>query len=106
MTTPAEDVSFRWEEEELFHPPRTAPPPKILWSCIARNATILVEATAHDLLFMNNDLCWDYYGVETDDDVCHAVRETAYGLLARKATAGYEFHQPATLKMALFSPRH
>lgn len=45
--------------------------PRILWSCIARNEIVLVETGSND----------------------PAVRETAQGLLSRKATPGYEFHR-------------
>ena len=56
MTTPADQAT-----------------PKILWSCVARNETILAEAGE------------DCYG--------GLVAETAKGLLSRKPTPGYEFHQ-------------
>lgn len=54
--------------------------PKILWSCIARNATVLVETGSND----------------------PAVRETAQGLLSRKPTPGYEFHQRRRLRGCKF----
>jgi len=47
--------------------------PKILWSCVARNNVILAEAGE------------EIYGGR--------VAETAQGLLKRKATPGFEFHQ-------------
>ncbi|GAX22170.1 hypothetical protein FisN_19Lh229 [Fistulifera solaris] len=55
--------------------------PKILWSCIARNHAVLVETGSDD----------------------PAVRDTAQGLLARKATPGYEFyHQRRRLRGCKF----
>ncbi|GAX19647.1 hypothetical protein FisN_19Hh229 [Fistulifera solaris] len=55
--------------------------PKILWSCIARNHVVLVETGSDD----------------------PAVRDTAQGLLARRATPGYEFyHQRRRLRGCKF----
>ena len=57
--------------ESIITPQHT--PEKIVWSCVARNDVILAEAGQDN----HNGL----------------VTETARGLLARKPTPGYEFHQ-------------
>jgi hypothetical protein len=74
MATPAENIPSA--------PPQ---PPKILWSCVARNDVILAET---------GEEC--YGGL---------VSETARGLLARKATPGYEFHQQRKWPKASFRSR-